>query len=214
MYYVRCAAYITFIQKEKNMYGKGGGSMNNSKTNSQKNSKYTEDWIPVRAIENGMIILENKMRVTGVKIRPRNIFILDKGIQDNVIIGLKNFYNMLDFEFWLISADRPVDISGYLARLQLLYNQTSNPITRKMISQDIMKANKFIDNNVTDTEYYILFREGNLEIIQKKLRTLITGLANCGLDSSQTSNDDLRMFLDNFLNGGMKTEFGTVVSEL
>lgn len=188
--------------------------MNNSKTKNQKNSKHTEDWLPVRAIENGMIILENKMRVTGVKIRPRNIFILDKGTQDNVIIGLKNFYNMLDFEFWLISADRPVDISGYLARLQLLYNQTSNPITRKMISQDIMKANKFIDNNVTDTEYYILFREGNLEIIQKKLRTLITGLANCGLDSSQTSNDDLRMFLDNFLNGGMKFEFGTVVSEI
>ena len=81
-----------------------------------------------------------------------------------------------------------------------------------MISQDIVKANNFIDNNVTDTEYYILFREKNLEMIQKKLRTLVTGLANCGLDSAQTSNDDLRMILDNFLNGGMRTDLGTVVS--
>lgn len=180
--------------------------------NQAPKSKYTEDWIPVKAIENGMIILDNKSRVTGVKIRPRNIFILDQGTQDNVIIGLKNFYNTIDFEFWLISADRPVDISGYLARLQLLYNQTSSPVIRKMISQDIMKANTFIDNNVTDTEYYILFKEKNLELIQKKLRTLVTGLANCGLDSAQTSNDDLRMILDNFLNGGMRTDFGTVVS--
>ena len=187
--------------------------MNNSKilTPSQK-SKYTEDWIPVRAIENGMIILINKMRVTGVKIRPRNIFILDQGTQDNVIIGLKNFYNTVDFDFWLISADRPVDISGYLARLQLLYNQTPSPVIRKMINQDIMKANSFMDNNVTDTEYYILFKEKNLEMIQKRLRTIITGLANCGLDSAQTSNDDLRTILDNFLNGGMKTDFGTVIS--
>lgn len=186
--------------------------MNNSKTTTQK-PRYTEDWTPVKAIENGMIILDNKSRVTGVKIRPRNIFIMDRNTQDNVIIGLKNFYNTIDFEFWLISADRPVDISGYLARLQLLYNQTNSPIIRKMISQDIMKANNFIDNNVTDTEYYILFKEKNLDMIQKKLRTIITGLANCGLDSSQVSNEDLRTILDNFLNGGMKTEFGTVVSD-
>lgn len=188
--------------------------MNNSKnqTQSQK-SKYTEDWIPIRAIENGMIICDDKMRVTGVKIRPRNIFILDQGTQNNVIIGLKNFYNTVDFDFWLISADRPVDITGYLARLQLLYNQTTSPVIRKMINQDIMKANSFMDNNVTDTEYYILFREKNLEMIQKRLRTIITGLANCGLDSAQTSNDDLRMIIDNFLNGGMRTDFGTVISQ-
>ena len=176
-------------------------------------SKYTEDWVPVKAIENGVIILDNKSRVTGVKIRPRNIFILDPTTQENVIIGLKNFYNTIDFDFWLISADRPVDISGYLARLQLLYNQTQSPVIRKMINQDIMKANDFMDNNVTDTEYFILFKEKKPEMIQKKIRTLITGLANCGLDSAQTSNDDLRTILDNFLNAGMKTEFGTVVSQ-
>ena len=141
-------------------------------------SKYTEDWVPVKAIENGTIILDNKSRVTGVKIRPRNIFILDPGTQENVIIALKNFYNTVDFEFWLVCADRPVDISGYLARLQLLYNQTTFPAIRKLINQDIMKANSFMDNNVTDTEYYILFKENNLDMIQKKIRTLITGLAN------------------------------------
>ena len=66
---------------------------------------------------------------------------------------------MIDFEFWLISADRPVDLNNYLARLQLLYNQTSNPAVRKLINQDIDKANDFMNNNITDTEYYILFKE-------------------------------------------------------
>lgn len=184
--------------------------MSTSKTKISQ-SKYTEDWINVRAIENGCIVLDNGMRVTGVKIRPRNIFILDQGTQDAVLIALKNFYNMVDFEFWLICADRPVDISNYLARLQLLYNQTSSPAIRKIINQDISKANNFTDNNVTDTEYYILFREKNLDMLQKKIRTLITGLANAGLDSSQTSNQDMRVILDNFLNSGMNTSFGTVV---
>ncbi len=175
-------------------------------------SKYTEDWVPIKSIANGMIVLDNNQKVTGVKIRPRNIFILDQGTQDSTIIALKNFYNMIDFEFWLISADRPVDISGYLAKLQLLYSQTNSPVIRKMIMQDINKANDFMDNNVTDTEYYILFKDKNPDIIQKHLRTLITGLANCGLQASQTSNQDLRVVLDNFLNGGVTTNFGTVIS--
>ena len=191
--------------------------MNNSQTktknvNNNTSSKYTENWIPVKAISNGTIVLDNNMKVTGVKIRPRNIFILEQSTQDSIIIALKNFYNSIDFEFWLISADRPVDISGYLARLQLLYNQAQSPVIRKMIVQDINKANMFMDNNVTHTEYYILFREKDPDMIQKNLRTLITGLANSGLDSAQTSNQDLRVILDNFLNGGMTTEFGTVIS--
>ena len=183
-----------------------------AKTKTKSNSKYTGDWIPIRNISNGMIVLDNKKKVTGVKIRPRNIFILDQGTQDNVLIALKNFYNMIDFEFWLISADRPVDLNNYLARLQLLYNQTPNPAVRKLINQDIDKANDFMNNNITDTEYYILFKEKNDDLIQKRLRTLVTGLANAGLESTQVSNDDLRIILDNFLNSGMTTNFGTVIS--
>ena len=183
-----------------------------AKTKTKSNSKYTEDWIPIRNISNGMIVLDNKKKVTGVKIRPRNVFILDQGTQDNVLIALKNFYNMIDFEFWLISADRPVDLNNYLARLQLLYNQTPNPAVRKLINQDIDKANDFMNNNITDTEYYILFKEKNDDLIQKKLRTLVTGLANAGLEATQVSNDDLRIILDNFLNSGMTTNFGTVIS--
>ena len=172
-----------------------------AKTKTKSNSKYTEDWIPIRNISNGMIVLDNKKKVTGVKIRPRNIFILEQGTQDNVLIALKNFYNMIDFEFWLISADRPVDLNNYLARLQLLYNQTPNQAVRKLINQDIDKANDFI-----------LFKEKNDDLIQKRLRTLVTGLANAGLEATQVSNDDLRIILDNFLNSGMTTNFGTVIS--
>ncbi len=187
--------------------------MKNSEAKTTKSSsKFTEDWLPVKAISNGSILLDNKLKVTGVKIRPRNIFILDGITQDNIIIALKNFYNTIDFEFWLISADRPVDLNSYLARLQLLYNQTTSPAVRKLINQDINKANDFMNNNVTDTEYYILFKEKNDDLIQKRLRTLITGLANAGLESTQVSNDDLRIILDNFLNSGMTTNFGTVIS--
>ena len=174
-------------------------------------SNFTENWLPVKAIQNGMIITYDNLKVSGVKISPRNIFILDAQSQDNVLISLKNFYNMIDFEFWLVVADRPVDISVYMSQLQLLYNEAQSPAIRKLIMQDIDKGNTFINNNIVDTEYYFLFKEKDPDIVQKKVRMLINGLASCGLNASQTSNDDLRIILDNFLNGGSTTEFGTVM---
>lgn len=175
-------------------------------------SGYTEDWLPVKGIQNGFIITTNNQKVTGVKITPRNIFILDPQAQDNVLISLKNFYNMLDFEFWLVVADRPVDISVYMAQLQLLYNEATDPAIRKLILQDINKGNMFINNNVVDTEYYILFKDKNVDLLQKRVRTMINGLASCGLNAAQVNNSDLRIILENFLNGGTNTEFGTVMS--
>ena len=170
-----------------------------------------EAWMPVRNISNGTVILDNNEKVTGVKVTPRNIFILDEDAQQNVIRGLSNFYNTIDFEFWLIVSDRVVDISLYQSQLQLLYNNVSKPKLRKLIMQDINKGNSFMNNNVVDTEYYILFREKNPDLIQKKIRAIINGLALCGLDSMQTTNEDLRTLIDNFINGGVRTQFGTVM---
>ena len=181
--------------------------------NVSQTKNYTEDWIPIKNILNGMIQLDNGHYVTGIKIMPKNIFILDEGERNNVLFNLQNFYNMIDFEFWLIVADRPVDINVYLSQLQLLYQRTNDGAIRKIIMQDINKANAFMgaEYNVVDTEYFILFKEKKLDIIQKRLHNLISGLANATLNSVQVSNADLRMILDNFLNAGMTTSFGTVM---
>ncbi len=183
------------------------------KLNNNSGRSYTEDWLPVRQIMNGMIQLDNGYFVTGVKVLPKNIFIMDQGTQDNTLYNLGNFYNSIDFDFWLIIADRPVDIDVYLSHLQLMYNNAQNNAIKKLIMQDINKANLFMSSeyNVVDTEYYILFKEKRLEIVQKKIHNLISGLANCGLQSVQTSNNDLRIVLDNFLNGGEQTNFGAVM---
>lgn len=177
------------------------------------NKKYTNDYfVPVKSIIDGTIVLDNNYRVTGVKIIPRNIFILDFDQQDSTIENLKNVYNLIDYEFWIVAADRPVDINVYLSELQLLYNTVTNPAKRKLIMEDINKANTFMNNNVVDMEYYLLFRDKDQEVIRKKIRNLINAFGAAGLTAQQTTNEDLRIILDNFLNGGTTTEFGTVMS--
>ncbi len=177
-------------------------------------NKFTEDWLPVKKIENGMIILDNNWMVTGIKVEPKNIFILDYQTQNNIIFNFRNFYNTIDYEFWLIVADRPVDIKMYLSQLQLDFDNAQSQAVRKLISEDIQKAELFSGNeyNVVDTEYYILFRDKNLDVVNKRVQQLITQLASIGLISSKASDEDLKFLLQNFLNGGQKNEFGTVVT--
>ena len=82
----------------------------NNKTNVQQNTQnvkdqsLTENWVTVKDINNNLIFLDNKEMITGVKIQPRNIFIMDQNSQAIIIDALKTFYNLVDFEFWLIVA--------------------------------------------------------------------------------------------------------------
>ena len=175
--------------------------------------KYAEDWLPIKSINNGMILTEDGYYVTGVEVSPKNIFILDEQSQNATLFNLSTFYNTLDFDFWLLVSDRPVDISLYLNELQVEYNKNPNSAIRKLIMQDINKANLFMsrDYSVVDTEYTFSFKEKKMELVQKKLHTLISGLSNAGLNSTQTSNADLRMLLDNYLNDGISTNFRAVM---
>ena len=68
-----------------------------------------------------------------------------------------------------------------------------------------------MNNNIVDTEYFLLFKEKSDDVILKRIRSLINGFAGAGLNSHQVTNDDLRIILDNFLNGGQTTTFGTVI---
>ena len=183
------------------------------KNEEQVGSGYTEDWLPIKTITNGMIQTDKNEYVTGVKINPRNIFILDDGMQNSILSSLGNFYNTIDYEFWLLIADRPVDIGVYLSKLQIQYSNTNDAGMRKLIMQDIDKANMFMSEayNIVDTEYFILFKEKKMDIVQKRIHNLISGLASAGLQASQTSNNDLRMIIDNYLNDGNQISFRTVI---
>lgn len=191
-----------------NIHGKDGVQKMSSKNKNISDSSF----IPVKTIINNAIELDDGNKVCGVKIVPKNIFIMEENDQFNVINRLKDLYNTLDFEFWLVVTDRPVDISVYIAQLQIEFNQTQSSLIRKLVNEDIKKASQFINEGVSDVEFYFLFKEKNMELIQKKIRLIINGLAGAGLASSQASNEDLRMILNSFLNGGQNTEFGTVLA--
>lgn len=187
------------------------------------NSKYTEDWLPIKSIQGGYItvpggLLEGDQIVTGVRIEPKNIFITDMETQDLTITALRNFYNTMDYEFWLICCDRPVDINLYRSELEIKFNEELTPQKRKLILQDLKKIDMFIgpEINAVDTEYYLLFKDSakERERIQKRIHNIIGGFASAGLNARQLTDEDARVLLDSFFNDSKKVEFGTVMADV
>lgn len=191
----------------KHIYGKDG-VLEMADTN--KTHLTTEAWLPIKGISNGMIVTPTG-NVVGVKIQPRNIFILDQNEQERILMRLKDFYNEIDFDFWLFAIDKPVDIKVFLSQLQVQLNNQQHPMIAKMIREDLEKAEMFMNNEVIDTEYYLLFKEKNPDIISKRIRSLIGSLLTAGLQAAQASNEDLRTVLDAFLNDGKTTELRMVL---
>ncbi len=194
-----------------------------AKKSNSDTSKYTEDWLPIKSIQQGCIVvpgkaLEGNQIVTGVRVEPKNIFISDIETQNLTINALRNFYNSIDYEFWLICCDRPVDINLYRSELELMFNEAPSQQIRKLIMQDLDKIDKFIgpEVNAVDTEFYLLFKdsEKNKERIQKRVHNIISGFASAGLNSRQLTDDDIRVLLDSFFNDSKKTEFGTVMADV
>lgn len=186
-------------------------------------SKYTEDWLPIKKIQGGYITvpgkaLEGDQIVTGVRIEPKNIFIADQETQDITINAIRNFYNTLDFEFWLVCCDRPVDINLYRSELEIMYNEAPTQQIRKLILQDLNKIERFMgpEINAVDTEFYLLFKdsEKQKERIQKRVHNILAGFAGAGLNARQLTDDDIRVLLDSFFNDSKRTEFGTVMTDV
>ncbi len=65
-------------------------NVNKAQAVKKPSSPYTENWVNVRGIIDGMIFLRSKEFISGVRVEPRNIFILEQNQQDNIINALKN----------------------------------------------------------------------------------------------------------------------------
>ncbi len=191
----------------------------------EKNSqaaKSAEDWLPIIDIKGSYIevkganALEGNQYVTGVRVEPKNIFISDEIIQRQAINGLTNFYNTIDYEFWLMCCDRPVDINLYKSQLEIMYADATSQQQRKLIAEDLRKVDQFIgpEINAVDTEFYLLFKAPvkQTELIQKRVSNMISGLASAGLNCRQITEEDIRVLLDSVFNDSERVEYGTVMT--
>ena len=111
---------------------------------------YTENWIKFREINNNVIYLDNKEMVTGVKIQPRNIFILEENYQNQIILHINKYYINKEKSYTFCEG---IGTSNILFKRRATRKNINNLIefTKVLTDDELLKINKIREINHKST---------------------------------------------------------------
>ncbi|MEC3018350.1 hypothetical protein P9Z80_13750 [Bacillus cereus] len=128
----------------------------------QKNKAVAQKWIPVLDINDDLLYLKDGSIVGFIKVQPLNMDLLSKKEQRRKIKSLTEVYNGITCGQQTLTIARPVDLDGYIYRLQEKRDKEEVPIKRKIIDQDIKRAIMMSSGGeAVERQFYIIISSKN-----------------------------------------------------
>lgn len=154
----------------------------------------TLDWLDVLDIADDQILLKDGTMVRGIKIKPRNIFIDNYSVQRNIINNLRLAFNKIPFKLYFGFVFTPVDMDEHMAELLVQMEHEENPVLKKMIRNDIEKANWFMDTH-KELGFYIMVKGKDIRQIEKEMDFLIDVMTYAGFTMKKLDDRDFYDYL-------------------
>lgn len=128
----------------------------------KQNKDAAQKWIPVFDISNDLLYLKDDSIVGIIKVQPLNMDLLSRTEQKRKIRSLTEVYNGITRSFQTLTIARPVDLDGYVHRLQQQRDKEDNMIKRKILDQDMKRAIMMSSGGeAVERQFYILIRSLN-----------------------------------------------------
>lgn len=121
-------------------------------------TKATQEFVPVKEIRDGIIILkDNSMRAV-VMVSSVNFALKSPDEQQAIIIQFQNFLNSLDFSIQISIQSRELDIRPYIASLESRYKNEIGDLMKIQIKEYIQFVKNFVDqtNIMTKTFFVVI----------------------------------------------------------
>lgn len=120
-------------------------------------SKSTQDFVPIKEIRNGVVILrDNSMRAI-LMASSVNFALKSEDLQESIIVQFQNFLNSLDFSVEIAIQSRRLDIAPYLAQLEERYKTQLNELLKVQTREYINFIHEFTDNtNIMTKRFFVI----------------------------------------------------------
>ncbi|PJE73452.1 MAG: hypothetical protein COV02_02520 [Candidatus Terrybacteria bacterium CG10_big_fil_rev_8_21_14_0_10_41_10] len=156
-------------------------------------SKSTQDFVPIKEIRDGVIILkDNSMRMI-LMASTLNFALKSEEEQSAIVLQYQNFLNSLDFPVQFFIQSRKLDIGPYLAILSEAEKSHDNELLRIQTKEYAEFVKNFVQvTNVMSKTFYITVPYTNVSIEVKKGRfgSLFGGIAGGGKRGSMDEKDE------------------------
>ncbi len=120
-------------------------------------SKSTQDFVPIREIRDGVVILKDGSMRALVLASSLNFALKSADEQNAIIVQFQNFLNSLDFSVQIFIQSKKLDIRPYIALLEGRYKDQATELMKIQTREYIEFIKTFVENsNIMTKSFFII----------------------------------------------------------
>lgn len=126
-------------------------------TKSKKVNNSSQDFVPIKEIKDGIVILDDGTLVSISLVTSINLSLKSLEEQNMTMIAFQNFLNLLEFQAQIVVQSRKLDINPYIEILEKRLKEQSNELIKIQTIEYISFIRKFTESiNVMDKSFFIV----------------------------------------------------------
>jgi len=166
----------------------------------------TQEWVPVKDVDNNVIHRKDKYLVGAVKVQPINLSLYPEDEKERIVRQLAEVMNGLDYDYLFYTIDRPVDLDAYINNLDLMKSEENDLKKKRILEEDIkFAATMASEGDALDLYFYVIHsikKEKSVDesVLNKRSLELASELDSIGLFAHPCLDHELRELLFIFFN--------------
>jgi type IV secretory pathway VirB4 component len=109
-------------------------------------SKATQEFVPIKEIRDGIVILKNGGMRSLVLVSSLNFALKSEDEQSSILMQFQNFLNSLDFSVQIFIQSKKLDIRPYVALLEDRYKDQVSELMKIQVREYIEFVKTFVEN--------------------------------------------------------------------
>ena len=157
-------------------------------------AKATQDFVPIKEIRDGVIILKDGSMRAIVMVSSINFALKSIEEQEAVIYQFQNFLNSLDFSVQISIQSRELDIRPYLAQLEERYKAELSDLMKIQIREYIAFIRSFVEQSSIMTKTFFVVIPFSQVLTAKNAGSIASNFLNKKKEEKPVNKDS---FLEN-----------------
>jgi len=155
-------------------------------------SKATQDFVPIKEIRDGVVILKSGGMRAVVMVSSLNFALKSPDEQQAIIMQFQNFLNALDFSIQISIQSRELDIRPYIALLEERYKNELGDLMKIQIREYIQFIKSFVEQSSIMTKSFFVVVPYDSAIISSSSNPManILGKNNTPASAAKAKTDN------------------------
>jgi type IV secretory pathway VirB4 component len=151
---------------------------------------HTQDFVPIKEIRGGTIILEDGSMNTILLVASLNFALKSYDEQMATIAQFQNFLNSIEFSIQISIQSRKLDIRPYIATLEEKRRDEDNDLIKMQINEYMQFIGNFTDSvNIMEKKFFVVVSYTPPTLSASSSSNFLNKILNRGKDAQITDNE-------------------------